>query len=186
MSKKLDWKKLLTIPIIIGLVLLILPNLRLVSVENIVARTPASLPLAALSFVLFFSVKAVVMFIPITVLYVSAGIVFPFGWAYIISYIGVILTLSIGYFNGKRLGEDKVESLIGKYPRIGSFMERRRGNLTYLCFFSRLIPFPFDIFSMFAGAIKVPFARYLILSLLGLTPKLILFVFAGVTIARSF
>jgi len=186
MLEKLDWKKLLAIPIIVGLVLLILPNLRLVSVENIVASTPASLPLAVLSFILFFSVKAVVMFIPITVLYISVGIVFPFGWAYIISYIGVILSLSIGYFNGKRLGEDKVEKLISKYPKIGSFVERRRGNLTYLCFFSRLIPFPFDIFSMFSGAIRVPFVRYLILSLLGLTPKLILFVFAGITIARTF
>ena len=187
MLKKVDWKKVLTIPITVGLVLLILPNLRMVSVENIVASTPASLPLAVLSFLIIFSVKSVVMLIPITVLYISVGIVFPYGgWAYMVAYLGVLLALSIGYFNGKRLGEDKVESLISRYPKMERFMEKRRENFTYLCFFSRLIPFPFDVFSMFSGAIKVPFVRYLVLSLLGLTPKLILFVFTGITIARTF
>ena len=186
MSKKVDWKKLLSILITIGLVLLILSNLRWISVENIVASTPASIPLAVLSFMIIFSVKAVVMLIPITMLYISVGIVFPLGWAYTIAYVGVILALSIGYFNGKRLGQDKVESLIGRYPKVENFMEKNRENLTYLCFFSRLIPFPFDVFSMFSGATKVPFVRYLVLSLFGLTPKLILFVFTGMTIARTF
>jgi uncharacterized membrane protein YdjX (TVP38/TMEM64 family) len=186
MYKKAGWKKLLVIPIIAGLVLLILPNLRMVSVESIVANTPASLPLAMLSFLLFFSVKSVVIIIPITILYVSAGIVFPNAWPFIIAYVGVTLTLSIGYFNGRRLGEEKVEELIKKSSKLGNFMEKRRDNLTYLCFFSRLSPFPFDIFSFFSGAIKVPFAKYLVLSLLGLTPKLVLFVFTGITISRNF
>jgi uncharacterized membrane protein YdjX (TVP38/TMEM64 family) len=138
-----------------------------------------------LSFLLFFSVKPVIVFVPITVLYVSAGIVFSPIWAYIIAVVGVVLSLSIGYFNGNRLGEDKVEALTEKYPKIGDFMDRR-GNLAYLCFFSRLIPFPFDIISMFSGAIKVPFVRYLLLSFLGLAPKLILFVFTGITISNYF
>jgi len=184
MLKGIDWKKLLVIPIVIGLALLILPNLRLVSVENIVASTSTYLPVAMLSFVLFFSVKPIVIFLPITVLYISAGIALPPVWAYVITYIGVVLTLSIGYYNGKRLGEDKVESLISKYPKMKRFMEKRRESLIYLCFFSRLIPFPVDIFSMVLGAIKVPFIKYLVLSVLGLTPKLILFVLSGITIGR--
>ena len=184
MLKRIDWKKLLVIPIIIGLALLILPNLRLVSVENIVASTSTYLPVAMLSFLFFFSVKPIIIFLPITVLYISAGIVFPPVWAYVITYIGVVLTLSIGYYNGKGLGEDKVESLTRKYPKIERFIEKRRENSNYLCFFSRLIPFPVDIFSMVLGAIKVPFIKYLILSILGLTPKLILFVLSGITIGR--
>ena len=187
MLKKIDLiKKIFGIAILVGLIILVLPHLRTVSVEDIVENTPTSIPLAALSFLIFFSLKAIVILIPMAVLYTSVGIVFPPIWAFVIAYLGVSLTLSIGYFNGKRLGEEKVELLLKKYPKLDRYMKKRRGNLTYFCFFSRLIPFPFDIFSMFAGATKIPFLKYLLMSLLGLTPKLILFVFTGITIANTF
>ena len=186
MLKKIDFKKILGLAILVGLIVLVLPHLRTVSVEDIVENTPTSIPLAALSFLVFFSMKAIVILLPIAFLYTSAGIVFPPIWAFTIAYLGVSLTLSIGYFNGKRLGEEKVELLLKKYPKLDGYMKKRRHNLSYLCFFSRLIPFPFDLFSMFAGATKVPFLRYMLLSLLGLTPKLILFVFTGITIANAF
>ena len=186
MLKKFAFKKIFGLAILVGLIILVLPHLRAVSVEDIVENTPASIPLAALSFLLFFSMKAVVILIPIAVLYTAAGIVFPPVPAFIVAYLGVSLTLSIGYFNGKRLGEEGVEHLLKKYPKLDRYMKKRRHNLNYLCFFSRLIPFPFDLFSMFSGATKIPFLRYLIMSLLGLTPKLILFVLTGLTIANAF
>jgi uncharacterized membrane protein YdjX (TVP38/TMEM64 family) len=94
--------------------------------------------------------------------------------------------MSIGYYNGKNLGQEKVDKLLEKHPRISKVMEQKRENLTYLCFICRLAPLPFDVFSMLSGTIRMPFKKYLFFSLLGLTPKLIIFVLAGMAIDNTF
>ena len=176
------YKKWLHGIVLVGLFLLIMPHLQFFSIENIVNYAPSSIPLAALVFLLIYTLKSVVMVIPIPVLYISAGIVFPLEWAVAITYLGLIIALSIGYVVGKRLGENKVNRIYARHQKIAGFLDSRKDNLSSLCFTCRVLPVPFDLFSMFCGALKMPFGKYIFVSLLGLTPKALPFIFTGASI----
>jgi len=161
-----------------------LPRLQYLTIENVVEYTSASIPLAVVAFLIIYALKAVVMVIPIPVLYVAAGVIFPWTWALAVTCMGLIVALTLGYLNGRGLGEDKVEEFIKKHPKVEAFLKDRGDNLSYLCFLSRLIPLPFDLLSMLYGAIKMPFSKYVTMSLLGVTPKAIPFILTATHISN--
>jgi uncharacterized membrane protein YdjX (TVP38/TMEM64 family) len=160
-----------------------LPRLKILSVEDIVNYAPASTALAALGFLAIYSLKAIVMVIPVTILYIAAGVVFPTGWAFIITYLCLTAALSIGYINGKRLGEEKVNQVLAKQRKVSEFLSGRKDNLSSLCFISRILPLPFDLLSMFCGALGMPYIKFIFVSLLGLSPAAIPYVYAGASVS---
>ena len=182
MNKLLKYKKWLRIPITVLLILVLLPYMSSLSTENIVNYAPASLPLAAIAFVVIYALKAVTVIVPVSVLYIATGIVFPTGWNIIIAYLCIMVTLSVGYVLGKRLGTEKVSEILEKQKTIAKFLDNRKSNLTSLCFVSRISPLPIDLCSMFFGAFNMPFLRYILISLLGLSPIMVPLVFAGESI----
>ena len=175
-TKAKENHKLIRIGIIIALIFLMFPRLQYLTVENVVTYTATSKSLAIIIFLIIYALKAMIMIIPVPVLYVSAGIVFPLSWALIVTYVGLVITLTIGYLNGRGLGQDKVNEFISSHPKVKKFLKDGSDNLTFLCFLSRLIPLPFDLFSMLYGAIEIPFSKYITMSLLGVTPKAIPFI----------
>ena len=170
--------------VIAFLFFLVLPRLPYITVENLVENTSNSISLAVISFLLIYALKAIVMVIPIPVLYIAAGIIFSLPWAIIITYLGLSVALSIGYLNGRRLGKEKVTDLINKHVKGKRILKKKTDNLDNLCFLSRLLPLPFDLLSMFYGAVKMPFKKYIIMSLLGVTPKVIPFILTSTHIAN--
>ena len=139
--------------------------------------------LTALAFIAVYALKAVVMIIPAPALYIAAGLYFPIEWAIIVTYLGLLTSLSIGYFNGKMLGEKRVSELIAKHKRAAIFIESRQDSLPSLCFISRITPLPKDLFSMLYGALGMPFSKYIFISLMGISPVMIPYVIAGSYIA---
>jgi len=119
------------------------------------------------------------MIIPAPVLYVAAGVVFPTGWAILITYLCLTLEFFLGYLYGKKLGTTKVMALLTKNKKIAGFLEIRKENIPALCFISRLSPLPKDLFSLFYGAIGMPFWKYLLISLAGVSPVMFPTVIAG-------
>jgi len=147
-----------------------------------IAYEPNLIPMIALTSVAFlavYAIKAVVMIIPAPALYIAAGVAFPIGWALIITYLGLIISLSVGYFNGKKLGEKRATELISKNRKVADFLESKLDRLSYLCFISRILPFPKDLFSMLYGAIGMPFYKYIAISLMGMSPIMIPNVLVG-------
>jgi len=133
-----------------------------------------------------YCLKSLIVVIPISVLYISTGILFPPIPALIIAFVGVTCSLSIGYLYGKRLGEEKVQEVIGRHKKVEAFLTKHRSRLKYMCFISRLSPIPFDLFSMFSGAVKISFWKFLFFSLLGISVKIVPLVLAGSTIVNVF
>jgi len=158
--------------------------MKLLSFDSIANYDLASLPLVILTLFAIYSLKSIIMVIPGMMLYVIAGIVFPPGWAILITYLCLSLELTIGYMNGKKLGEGKVNERLTKNKRVAKFLENRKGNLPSLCFLSRVLPIPVDLLSLFFGAVKMPFGVYLFISLLGLSPTMIPYVIAGSSISN--
>jgi uncharacterized membrane protein YdjX (TVP38/TMEM64 family) len=167
----------LRIVVIAAFLFWIAPRINMVSAENVTASS-LPLPLVIFAFFILYALKAVVMILPVNVLYISAGMIFPAAWGILITYIGLAIALGVGYFNGKELGEDKVSETLAKHKKAASFLDSRR-NLTSMCFIARLLPLPKDLFSMFFGAVGMPFYKYVVISLLGLSPVMISSVIAG-------
>ena len=167
--------------IIIMSLLLIVPHISQFTseIDDLAERTSAfPLPLLMIALFIVYAVKAVVMVIPVNLLYISAGVLFPPGWAVLITYIGLSIALGVGYFNGKKLGEHKVGETLAKNKKAASFVDSRR-NMTSICFLARLLPLPKDLFSMFFGAVGMPFYKFVTISLIGLSPVMISSVLAG-------
>ena len=171
-------EKWLRIVLYMGFIIIMILLVKDLSYEDIVNYAPASIPLAALCFFVIYAIKAVVMVIPVTLLYVAAGIVFTDGLAIAVTYLGLMIALSIGYLLGKVLGREKVHKMIEKRIKIKNILYRNY-NIMSLCFLSRLLPLPLDLPSMFYGAIGMAFHKYIISSLLGLTPLLVSCVIAS-------
>ena len=177
-------KNMITVFLIVVLIILLIPRMNYFSVEAIVNFVPSSIPLAALVFLIIYCIKSIVVIMPAVALYIAAGIVFPRWWALLISFGCMAVALSIGYLNGKRLGEEKVRRILEKNKKIANFMDKRKDNLPSLCFISRVIPFPIDLISMFFGAVGMPYFKYIIVSLLGLSSKMIPFILASASISN--
>jgi len=179
MNKFVKYKKWLRLPVTVLFLLILIPYVNTLSAENIVNYAPASLPVAAAAFVAVYAMKAVTVVVPASVLYIATGIVFPPGWNILVAYLCMAATLSVGYALGKRTGEEKVREMLKKRKKIAKLLDSRKGNLTSLCFISRITHLPIDPCSMFFGAFNMPFLRYILISLLGLSPSMIPLVLAG-------
>jgi len=166
--------------LIMILILLITPRLTL---ENIMNHEPVSLPLTMLAFFIIYAIKPIIMIIPVNMLYITAGLIFPAGWSILITYLCLAAALSVGYINGKKLGQNKVNEVLDKNKKAAVFLDNQKNNLLSMCFIVRLLPFPKDLFSMFFGAVGMPFYKYLVISLIGISPVMISTVLAGAYIS---
>lgn len=144
----------------------------------------SSMLLTALGFLLLYAIKSITMMIPNSLLYISVGALFPTWFAILLTYVGLTISLSIGYFTGRKLGETKVYSLLAQQKRTKAFLKRNKDDLLPLCFISRLLALPFGFASFFFGALKTPFFKYAGVSLLGVTPTMLPIVFSGAAIAN--
>jgi len=179
-------KILVVILLLIATGILVFQSVRFVTVDNIVNYPFASIYVAIAAMLILYCLKSLIVVIPISVLYISTGILFPPVPALIIAFVGVACSLSIGYLYGKKLGEEKVQEVIGRHKKIDAFLSEHRSRLKYMCFISRLSPIPFDLFSMFSGAMNISFGKYLFFSLLGISAKMVPLVLAGSTIISVF
>jgi len=152
-------------------------------IEWVINLARISLWMTALVFIGIYVLKPLVMFIPLPALYIAAGIVFPTSIALVITFGGVALALVSGYYSGKLMGARKVDDYLTKNEKVGSFLGGRDGRFLSFCFIYRVLPLPFDLFNMVCGAAKVPFWKYLIVSLFGLSAAIVPNTLAGTYIA---
>jgi phospholipase D1/2 len=111
--------------------------------------------------------------IPVTVLILATALVFGalLGCAYSFAgcFLGAAVTYAVGYF----LGQDFVRQLIGsRWKRVEKNINRT-GILAVATV--RLLPMaPFTIVNIVSGAFQVPFRDYIIGSLIGMAPGIII------------
>jgi uncharacterized membrane protein YdjX (TVP38/TMEM64 family) len=151
-------------------------------IEWMINLAQVSLWMTVLVFFGIYILKPVVMFIPLQALYLAAGIIFQTWIAFIITFSGGVLALMSGYYSGKFLGEDRVHKYLTKNTKVERFLGGQEKKFLSLCFFYRLFPLPFDLFNMMCGIANVPFWKYLIISLLGLSVSIVPNILAGVYI----
>ncbi len=175
-------RKQLTIAFIIVITLVLIPKIRNLSVEDLIHYTPSSPFLAALALIGLYCLRSVIMAIPNILVCVAIGIIFPPVWGIIISIVGIFCETTISYYLGKKLGAEEVTKMLQKNKKANKFFTSNQDNTTTTCFIARITPLPIGLTSMFFGGTKMPWNKYIIASILGLSPKMIPYVLAGTSI----
>lgn len=140
----------------------------------------SSLLAAELIIIGVYAVKAVLMVVPASLVYISVGMAFDTKRAVIINLIGIAVEVIITFFMGKFLGKDTVEKKIRNTKSGDKFFSMLDKNRNAAIFLMRLVPaFPIDFSSLFMGAFDFKFLPYLLLSVLGIAPRVIAFTILG-------
>lgn len=153
------------------------------TVDAILSYTPDTPALAAIILLLMYAAKSISIVFPILVLNIAGGCIFSTPAAILINALGTALCISLSYALGAIAGLDSVMKMTRKYKKFDTFMKWQRSNSFFVSFFLRIInSLPFDVVSMYLGAIRTPFLIYLTASLAGALPGVIAATIIGTSI----
>ena len=154
-------------------------RLRNIDVPALVARS-ASLAAAIAAIWGIYLVKSVLFVIPASLIYIYVGMAFDTWLAITINCVGILLEVTVTWFLGRFLGGDYVTKLLQKNKAGQKILEKDVGNRFPALLSIRALPvFPIDFVSLFWGASKCKFPRYLAASLIGILPRVVLFTLLG-------
>lgn len=132
-----------------------------------------------------FIIKSVLFFLPIPIIYISVGMVLPLYMAIVVNLVGITLEITLTFFYGRFLGLEFVQRLTSKSKKLKRGMELNNQNDFVITFLLRLVPFGIEFVSLMLGASGNYYHRYILASLMGITPKLIVFTIIGNAITYS-
>lgn len=139
-----------------------------------------SIPLMIAVILAVYVVKALVFVLPASVIYVAVGTILPPWLAVLVNLTGIFLEVSVTYLLGRFLGRDAVYRLLSKREKGRLLLEKAPGNKTGVILAIRAVPaFPIDLISLFYGASGCGYLRYALLSLAGISWRVILFTLLG-------
>ncbi len=165
------------------LIFIVFINTRDFSIDKLLTYTPQSPLLAAFFMFGLYAIKSISVVFPIILLQIASGFLFPAPIALLINFIGAIIDFTLPYFLGKFTGAEAAEKKFSKHPALTRLFEKQHQHEFFLTFFLRVIScLPCDLVSMYLGALKFKFDRYLVASMLGTLPGLIPATFMGQSI----
>lgn len=171
--------RLLVIGAIFTAVALNYDSLVNLDVREIVEKAPGEFAAIAVG-ISIFALKGLTFVIPAMLIYVSVGMAFDLGTALFISLCGIALEVAVTYWLGRALGGDYVKRLLLKAKGGDKILNMKDGGKFSSLFVIRLLPvFPIDFASLFFGSMKFPFIRYVLLSVLGIAPRVVAFTVLG-------
>ncbi len=126
-----------------------------------------------------FSAKSIFFFLPAPLLYISAGMLLTKPLAFVLVCAGLFLEISLTYLYGFVLGSDFVEKLLSKSRSFQRILDYNLENDLKMAFTLRLIPVNIEAVSLFMGATGSQFWRFIGASLMGIIPKLLVYILIG-------
>ena len=154
-----------------------------VTAEGLLDFAPKQPLYAAMFLILLYAFKSLTVFFPIIVLNVLGGFLFEPTHALIINCVGVFVELTIPYWIGRASGRGFARKIENKYPKLAGIFGENSENLFFLSVFLRaLFCLPGDAVSMYFGAIKMPYRKYILGSMIGILPGTIAATLLGMNI----
>lgn len=170
--------KIAVVGVILTVVILNYERLTNLDVRAIVESAP-SLFVAAAAVVGIFFMKSLLFVIPASLIYLSVGMAFRPASAILISFVGIAVEVTATYLLGKFLGGDTVNRLLSKSKNGQKLLEKDVSNKFSVLFVMRFSGLPIDFTSLFLGASGCKYPIYLISSLAGIMPRVILLTLLG-------
>ncbi|MBR2410623.1 MAG: TVP38/TMEM64 family protein [Clostridia bacterium] len=125
-------------------------------------------------------VKALVFVVPASLVYVAVGAIMDPVIAVVVNLTGIFIEVSVTYWLGRFLGKDAVHKLLSKKETGRKLLEKDIQSKASVLLTIRAIPaFPIDFVSLFYGASGCAYLKYALLSLAGISWRVILFTILG-------
>ncbi|UCD15454.1 MAG: TVP38/TMEM64 family protein [Candidatus Omnitrophota bacterium] len=153
---------------------------------NLESLTPASIRdyiqsfgnLAALVYVIAYTLNTISVFPPIAALSLTAGLAFGALWGAVLLMLSAMLGTSATFIISRLFGRQLIEKMLrGKFRRLDEKLEKN-GFMTVLFF--RVVPLiPYEVLNYVSGLSKIKFRDYFFATLLGLIPGVVIAAFFG-------
>lgn len=165
--------------IIIALIIWKYDELKNIDIRALVEAS-SGVAAAVASILGIYLLKSLVFVVPASLIYIAVGLAFPTHWAILINAVGILIEISATYLFGVIMGGPYVVNKLKKIKYGDKILELHGKNKLSAIFAIRAIPvFPIDIVSLFLGAVRMRFLPYVLLSLGGILPRVILFTILG-------
>lgn len=182
MYKKKKILNIIKIAVAAAIILTAAINYKTLSTLDIrqLISTAGSFYIAAAIILGVYFVKAVLLVLPASLIYISVGLALDPKKAVIINMLGIVIEVVTTYFLGKFLGKDAVEKKLRGTKGGDRLLGMKDKNKNTATFIIRFLPvFPIDFSSLFMGAFDFKFLPYFICSVAGLAPRVIGFTILG-------
>lgn len=158
-------------------------NLTIIDLLN---YTPRNIYLGVISILLMYLLKSVSIIFPIVSLFILSGIIFNPLLSILVNIVGIIISYTYGYILGYFSGEDLNKYLMAKYPKLKDVDSLIVKNQWFFTFLIRTVGvLPMDIVSIFLGFIKIKYKDYILASVVGTFPLLLITTFMGIAITNT-
>jgi uncharacterized membrane protein YdjX (TVP38/TMEM64 family) len=126
-------------------------------------------------------------FVPLSVLFISSGLVFPAPLAALINVFGFAILVSVKYGWGKKLGGGGAHKILVKSEVVYDFMDLGGKGNWWMLVILRFVPFiPINTVSRIYGATAMNYWRFCLFSVLGFLPRILIWSIIGVNITDPF
>ncbi|SDA11791.1 Uncharacterized membrane protein YdjX, TVP38/TMEM64 family, SNARE-associated domain [Ruminococcus sp. YE71] len=172
--------KYLPAVICLFMVLICVFILRTTGFEEIIEMTEDE-PALALGLLWFlYAIKSMSVIFPATLLFIAAGNIFSFPAAVGVNIMGLIISFTLPYYIGKFSGSDAVKFITDKYPKAQRLVRLGQKNNFLTVYISRAVTVvPNDLMSMLHGALRMPFVTFILGSLMGVLPEMLVETYIG-------
>lgn len=175
--------KILVVAVIMAIVITNYDRLTHLDVRAIVEGASSTFAAEAIIIGIFF-LKSLLFVIPASLIYLSVGTAFSPVTAIIVSLIGISVEVTATYFLGKFLGGEAVNKLLSKSKSGQKLMEKDVSNKFSVLFIMRFSGLPIDFTSLFLGAYGCRYPVYLLSSVLGIMPRVVVLTILGDSIYK--
>lgn len=150
-----------------------------ITVDMLLSYTPENKWLAALIFLGLYALKSQTVIILYGVIAAAAGIVFDLPTALLVNLLGSVVCISVPYFLGRASDGVLLEGAFQKSRRLREAYQNNRDNTFLVSLLLRAMYLSNDLLGVFFGSLKVPYAEYLLSSLIGILPAMVLYTVLG-------
>ncbi|MEG2915513.1 MAG: VTT domain-containing protein [Oscillospiraceae bacterium] len=185
-KKKYMLSLILILPIACIALYYIIPLLRNITVQDILGYLPDNLYIAFWIIISLYALKSVSIFFPIIVLNIAVGSIYSLKMALLINTIGSIIAVTVPYLIGIICSEKWTYKLQKKFKKIDLIEQYRCNNQVIFTYLTRAVGFlPCDVLSWYMGNRHMNYFQYLIGSLLGMLPSMIINTIFGDRLANG-
>lgn len=170
--------KISVVAVILTVVILNYDRLTNLDIRAIVDSAPSVLVAVAAVIGIFF-MKSLLFVIPASLIYLSVGMAFRPVTAILVSFAGIAVEVTATYFLGRFLGGDTVNKFLSKSKNGQKLIEKDVSNKFSVLFLMRFSGLPIDFTSLFLGASGCRYPVYILASLAGIMPRVILLTLLG-------
>ncbi len=123
------------------------------------------------------------LLVPITLLTVASGFLFGAVWGFVYALIASLVSTGLSYLLGFYLAGDRSEDIPGMSAR---WVERLRTRAFESVLLSRFLLLPGDLVNYASGALRISFVGFMLATLIGGIPGLLIGVLAGASLEGEF